>query len=175
MPQGSTTVPQITPGNDAVDVDPATSVRLSFTEPVQLDTVGSADNGETPGFSSSVTVRFGVGGQSETEVLYTVRPVSIFDFTQIELIPAFPFPGQGSELIPCDTFARVEIGIVQDQIEDLSGNLNTNSLSTFFETGVGSPIVNAPVAPDVVYVGRCLLYTSPSPRDATLSRMPSSA
>ena len=24
-------------------------------------------------------------------------------------------------------------------------------------------------------VGRCLLYTSPSPRDATLSRMPSSA
>ena len=25
------------------------------------------------------------------------------------------------------------------------------------------------------YVGTCLLYTSPSPRDATLSRMPSSA
>ena len=27
----------------------------------------------------------------------------------------------------------------------------------------------------VYYVGTCLLYTSPSPRDATLSRMPSSA
>ena len=26
-----------------------------------------------------------------------------------------------------------------------------------------------------VYYGACLLYTSPSPRDATLSRMPSSA
>ena len=26
-----------------------------------------------------------------------------------------------------------------------------------------------------IYVGSCLLYTSPSPRDATLSRMPSSA
>ena len=25
------------------------------------------------------------------------------------------------------------------------------------------------------YIGTCLLYTSPSPRDATLSRMPSSA
>ena len=25
------------------------------------------------------------------------------------------------------------------------------------------------------YIGSCLLYTSPSPRDATLSRMPSSA
>ena len=28
---------------------------------------------------------------------------------------------------------------------------------------------------DLVIVGPCLLYTSPSPRDATLSRMPSSA
>ena len=28
---------------------------------------------------------------------------------------------------------------------------------------------------DVVLTHRCLLYTSPSPRDATLSRMPSSA
>ena len=29
--------------------------------------------------------------------------------------------------------------------------------------------------PDVVLIDGCLLYTSPSPRDATLSRMPSSA
>ena len=27
----------------------------------------------------------------------------------------------------------------------------------------------------VIHLGDCLLYTSPSPRDATLSRMPSSA
>ena len=31
------------------------------------------------------------------------------------------------------------------------------------------------VAPDIICIGDCLLYTSPSPRDATLSRMPSSA
>ena len=30
-------------------------------------------------------------------------------------------------------------------------------------------------APCVIYTYGCLLYTSPSPRDATLSRMPSSA
>ena len=30
-------------------------------------------------------------------------------------------------------------------------------------------------ADQVTYVRNCLLYTSPSPRDATLSRMPSSA
>ena len=28
---------------------------------------------------------------------------------------------------------------------------------------------------EIAYLGTCLLYTSPSPRDATLSRMPSSA
>ena len=31
------------------------------------------------------------------------------------------------------------------------------------------------IAPTLVTCGICLLYTSPSPRDATLSRMPSSA
>ena len=31
------------------------------------------------------------------------------------------------------------------------------------------------VPPGTTIVGTCLLYTSPSPRDATLSRMPSSA
>ena len=33
----------------------------------------------------------------------------------------------------------------------------------------------APIVLDPETVKRCLLYTSPSPRDATLSRMPSSA
>ena len=34
---------------------------------------------------------------------------------------------------------------------------------------------DAPGDPPGARVGHCLLYTSPSPRDATLSRMPSSA
>ena len=33
----------------------------------------------------------------------------------------------------------------------------------------------ASMAADGTLIGTCLLYTSPSPRDATLSRMPSSA
>ena len=36
-----------------------------------------------------------------------------------------------------------------------------------FETGYGPS--------GLPHIGTCLLYTSPSPRDATLSRMPSSA
>ena len=41
----------------------------------------------------------------------------------------------------------------------------------FGEAGVGG--AGGPSAEDIF--GGCLLYTSPSPRDATLSRMPSSA
>ena len=49
------------------------------------------------------------------------------------------------------------------------GNLLTKKYTEeTIKTGKGSPHV-------VGYIGNCLLYTSPSPRDATLSRMPSSA
>jgi len=41
---------------------------------------------------------------------------------------------------------------------------------TFLITAVGAALIATGVHP-----GACLLYTSPSPRDATLSRMPSSA
>ena len=34
---------------------------------------------------------------------------------------------------------------------------------------------DTPEDADVILLNTCLLYTSPSPRDATLSRMPSSA
>ena len=47
--------------------------------------------------------------------------------------------------------------------------LTTPDLINFFKEGVLSTGV------DVINIGICLLYTSPSPRDATLSRMPSSA
>ena len=39
----------------------------------------------------------------------------------------------------------------------------------------GVTVLNSPGTIDCDYRGDCLLYTSPSPRDATLSRMPSSA
>ena len=40
---------------------------------------------------------------------------------------------------------------------------------------LGKPVIDINVDDDQVDDRICLLYTSPSPRDATLSRMPSSA
>ena len=42
-----------------------------------------------------------------------------------------------------------------------------------FASGTGNVISNVPTS--ALQYNTCLLYTSPSPRDATLSRMPSSA
>ena len=47
---------------------------------------------------------------------------------------------------------------------------SSNSASSKLSTGMARVQDNGRVALDI-----CLLYTSPSPRDATLSRMPSSA
>ena len=64
------------------------------------------------------------------------------------------------------------------QYVDLSGALaHMGDTDPYVEPGfTRDPVA---VAPDVVIIGGgfsgCLLYTSPSPRDATLSRMPSSA
>ena len=59
---------------------------------------------------------------------------------------------------------------------ELEGNCNTTQLLTAAlgltaESGEFTEVVKK-----IVFQGKpCLLYTSPSPRDATLSRMPSSA
>ena len=47
--------------------------------------------------------------------------------------------------------------------------------SSLASAGAQDGIVNAVEAPIIDRINNCLLYTSPSPRDATLSRMPSSA
>ena len=54
------------------------------------------------------------------------------------------------------------------------------TVNTYPEAQISEPLTSAPAPEDSTYgkgilIDICLLYTSPSPRDATLSRMPSSA
>ena len=77
--------------------------------------------------------------------------------------------------------------IVNTPIEDLTDNDRYNRGKRFFEFYLnddprgGDPLFIIPTAQvweghfNFCMVNVCLLYTSPSPRDATLSRMPSSA
>ena len=54
-------------------------------------------------------------------------------------------------------------------------SLNERELLMVYDEKADRMRIITPVAPSGIATEDCLLYTSPSPRDATLSRMPSSA
>ncbi|MFT7676987.1 MAG: hypothetical protein ACI8QC_000964 [Planctomycetota bacterium] len=158
--------PLITPGNGDVNVDPLTRVRVEFTEPVQPLSVGDLDDGSPPSLSSLVHLTFGPN-TALTEVPFTVTPPSVFDLSVYELTPAFNFPGSGPSFSDCvANFSTVNIRIDPAQLEDLAripnpqdpnevnGNSNLLGADTFFVTGQGPGVVNTPVMPDAIYMGR---------------------
>ena len=152
---GQFQTPVIIPGNGDIDVDPETAIEVFFTEPLQLLTLGPLDDGTPPQLSSSVQLQFGPS-TGKVDVPFTVRPYSVFDMTHIELTPSYSFPGSGPPIpgATCANFAQIDIIVNGGQFTDLVGNPNTFSPNTFFVTDEGPGLVNAPVTPDAVYVGR---------------------
>ncbi|MEM6568132.1 MAG: beta-propeller fold lactonase family protein [Planctomycetota bacterium] len=162
-----TDAPLITPGNGDIDVDPQTNIRIEFTESVQPYSVGAVLGAAPPTTSSALQILFGPS-TSVTTMPFNAVPISPFDFSTYELVPGFAFPGRGPEFQSCGTFSRVDVNLLTNAIEDLSQvestdpntpgvfepNRNLLGASTFFETGEGPGLVNAPAAPDTIYVGR---------------------
>ena len=70
-------------------------------------------------------------------------------------------------LIPVITIAGINIGTL------IAFSIITETV--FQWPGMGFLFIQAVQFVDIPIMSACLLYTSPSPRDATLSRMPSSA
>jgi hypothetical protein len=143
----------ITPGQGDTNVDPLTDITIEFTEPVQPLSLGSLSDGTPPLPSASVAITFGPSAATVT-VPFTVLPVSVFDLTNYRLTPAFNFPGEGPASQQCGVFNTVNVAINGGQFKDLAANTNVLGGSTFFVTGEGPGIVNAPVNPDVIYLAR---------------------
>src|SRR5439155_12902727 len=70
--------PVISPGAGDSNVDPLTTIQITFTEPVQPGSVGSLPNGHAPVLSAAVSVQFGPSN-SRVNVPFTVLPASVFD------------------------------------------------------------------------------------------------
>lgn len=157
--------PAINPGNGDLGVDPLTNIVAEFTEPLQPLTLGSLNGAGVPNTSAGFSVTFGPP-TAPTDMPFTVRPVSVYDLSRFEIIPAFNFPGSGPVFQDCATFSRVNIQVNAGAITDLSRNVdpndatqvipNTNTLSatTFFQTGEGPGIANMPVLPEAIYALR---------------------
>ncbi len=154
--------PLITPSNNSANVDPLTNVKVEFSEDIQPWSLGSLPNGASPLPSSAIALTFGPA-TSTVSVPFNVKPVSVYDLTTYELIPAFNFPGEGPDMFQCGVFNRVTVTINPQQMKDLSTSggsdgqsANSNLLggNSFFDTGEGPGLVNAPVMPDTIYLGR---------------------
>jgi YVTN family beta-propeller protein len=154
-------VPQTVPAFGDTDVDPATDIQITFTESVQPLTVGPLPSNKPPALSSAIAISFGPQ-TAQTNVPFTVLPVSIYDFSTWLLTPSFSFPGSGPVFAQCGTFNEVSMNVVPGQIQDLivlpppqaGGNRNTLPAATSFTTGEGPGLVNAPVVPDAIYAIR---------------------
>ena len=151
--------PLISPGGGQTGVDPQTKIRIEFTEPVQPLTVGPLPGGAPPVTTSSVQVQFGPDAGTVT-VPFTVLPVSVYDLSYFEMTPSYNFPGLGPPDVPClgddgdDDFSEIDIFVNSGLIRDLVANANVNAATTNFRTGEGPGLVNAPVVPDAIYLGR---------------------
>lgn len=141
------------PSGGSAGIDPMTPILVEFTEAVQPTTVGELPLGRPPQLSPALSVAFGPD-TSRVNVPFNVLPVSPYDLSRYELQLAFNLPGDGPEELPCGVFNKVDILASAGQFQDLNGNLNTLNGSASYTTGEGPGLVNAPVAPDTIYVAR---------------------
>jgi hypothetical protein len=139
----STTVPQISPGNGQTGIDPTGTILVRFNKPVQPGRVGAffQQNLFTPptgGVSISVT-----SAAATFPVIYYADPVSYGDLMNYIVRPAYNLPGN----------SQVTVTVQNTTITGLTGQFIGTAVSTSYTTGEGPGIVNAPVAPEAVYVG----------------------
>ena len=153
--QGQQAEPQVVPGNGQIDIDPATPISVRFTEPIDLLSIGELNSGGVPALGAGIQLAFGPV-VSRVEVPFGVRVPSVYDLSAIELVPAYTFPGSPPAGVQsnCGDFGTVDVQIQSGQFGDLTGELNTIDASTFFVTAEAPGLVNAPVTPDTIYVGR---------------------
>jgi len=148
-----TSIPLVTPGGGEENVDPLTTIQIDFTEPLQPHTLGDLLSEDVPSLSSVVTISFGPS-TSQVNLPFHIQPLSPFDLTRWEFVPIFNFPGSGPAFAECGVFNRVDVSIRAGNLSDLTGNFNSQAGSTYFLTGEGPGLVNVPVTPDAIYLGR---------------------
>ncbi len=135
--------PQISPGNSQTGIDPTGSILVRFNKPVQPGQVGAFFNATlftppTGGVSLSVTA-----AAATFPVIYYADPVSYGDLMNYIIKPAYNLPGQ----------SRVDVTVQATTINSLTGQPIGVPVTTSFTTGDGPGIVNAPVAPEAIYIG----------------------
>ncbi len=138
---------EVTPGNGETNVDPSATVVVRFNKPVQPGDIGTFFNNAnltpaTRGVAINVTA-----GPNTFPMLYYADPFSVADMCNYRIRPAWQFPG-GPEFLITVTVQNDQVHGVADSTLTLSTDITTS-----FRTNQGTGLVNAPVAPEAIYVG----------------------
>ncbi len=140
--------PRITPGNNDAGIDPTTTILVQFNKPVQPGQVGAFFDPQLftpPNGGVSLTV---TSAAQTFPVIYFADPISYGDLMNYTIRPAYNLPGSQAPNI-----TTVDVAVQATTINSLSGSLIGQAVTTRFTTGTGPGIVNAPVAPEAIYVG----------------------
>ena len=113
--------PQVIPGNGEIGVDPASTITVRFTEPINLLSIGDLDDGGTPSLGAGIGLAFGPV-VSRVNVPFGVRVPSVFDLSTVQLVPAYTFPGSPPPGVQasCGDFSTVDVVIASAQFNDLA-------------------------------------------------------
>ena len=81
-----------------------------------------------------------------------------------------------SDLLDSSSITNLLNNILPDEVYNLAAqsHVSVSFINPIFTTQIGT-LGSISILEGIRHLNNCLLYTSPSPRDATLSRMPSSA
>jgi hypothetical protein len=134
---------QISPGTGQTGIDPLTAIQVRFNKPVQPGQVGSFFNPQnlTPapgGLTLNVTA-----AAVTFEIIYHADPFNYGDLCNYIITPAYQLPGQST----------VDVTVQSTTISSLNGDLVGTAVTTEFDTAAGPGLINAPVAPEAVYIG----------------------
>lgn len=140
---GYLSVPEITPGANQTGVDPTTRILVRFNKPVQPAGVGSFfDPLQFTPPSGGVTLSVTAAAQTYS-ILYHADPADYGDLCNYIVTPAYQMPG----------LATINVIVQNTVIRSLTQQLIGQSVASQFSTAAGPGIINAPVAPEAIYIG----------------------
>ena len=92
--------------------------------------------------TGGATIAASLGANNFT-IIYYADPLNFGDLCNYRVQPAYVMPGN----------TTITFSVNNTRVRGLDGQLLGTTVSTKFGTGEGPGIVNAPVAPEAVYVG----------------------
>ena len=142
---------EVTPGNGETGVDPTTPILVRFNKPVQPTDVGTFfDKTNLVPTGGGVTLNVTIAANT-FDVIYYADPLTSGDFCNYRVVPAYNLPGSAATQPKSDRDPGRDQQHSDPRPDD--GVPRPDCEARISSPAKGPGIVNAPVAPDALFVG----------------------